>query len=74
MNGEKVYLKKDIYNSMWSSKQYAGSFVALCGFDGSGKTTQTKEISRHYSQEKNISYKLFSLVIGIEITQRLEII
>ncbi|QEE08934.1 thymidylate kinase [Bartonella kosoyi] len=49
-----MYLKKDIYNSMWSSKQYAGSFVALCGFDGSGKTTQTKEISRHYSQEKHI--------------------
>ncbi|WP_019219802.1 dTMP kinase [Bartonella florencae] len=49
-----MYLSKDIYNSMWSLKQYSGSFVALCGFDGSGKTTQTKEISRHYSQEKHI--------------------
>ncbi|CAK01053.1 dTMP kinase [Bartonella tribocorum] len=49
-----MYLKKDIYNSMWSSKQYAGSFVVLCGFDGSGKTTQVQEISRYWAQEKHI--------------------
>ncbi|WP_273789115.1 dTMP kinase [Bartonella sp. ML70XJBT] len=49
-----MYLNKDIYNSMWSLKKYSGSFIALCGFDGSGKTTQTKEISHHYSQEKHI--------------------
>lgn len=34
-----MYLNKDIYNSMWSLKKYSGSFIALCGFDGSGKTT-----------------------------------
>ncbi|WP_142415802.1 dTMP kinase [Bartonella massiliensis] len=39
---------------MWSLEPYSGSFVALCGFDGSGKTTQAQEISRHYSQEKHI--------------------
>lgn len=39
MDGEKMYLNKDIYNSMWSLKKYSGSFIALCGFDGSGKTT-----------------------------------
>ncbi|WP_175868590.1 dTMP kinase [Bartonella gabonensis] len=49
-----MYLNKDIYNSMWSLKQYSGSFVALCGFDGSGKTTQAQEISRYWSQEKHI--------------------
>lgn len=49
-----MYLNKDVYNSMWSLKKYSGSFIVLCGFDGSGKTTQIKEISRHYAQEKHI--------------------
>ncbi|WP_345097054.1 hypothetical protein [Bartonella acomydis] len=49
-----MYLNKDIYNSMWSLQQYSGSLVALCGFDGSGKTTQAQEISRHWAQEKHI--------------------
>ncbi|WP_375618683.1 hypothetical protein [Bartonella sp. AC134YNZD] len=46
-----MYLGKKVYNSMWSSKKFSGSFIVLCGFDGSGKTTQTKEIARHYSTE-----------------------
>ncbi|WP_273790294.1 dTMP kinase [Bartonella sp. CM31XJBT] len=49
-----MYLDKKVYNSMWSPKKFSGSFIVLCGFDGSGKTTQTKEIARHYSIEKHI--------------------
>ncbi len=41
---------------MWSPKKFSGSFIVLCGFDGSGKTTQTKEIARHYSTEKHIRH------------------
>ncbi len=49
-----MYLDKKVYNSMWSPKKFSGSFIVLCGFEGSGKTTQTKEIARHYSTEKHI--------------------
>ncbi|GAA4659144.1 ATP-binding cassette domain-containing protein [Bartonella pachyuromydis] len=46
-----MYFNKDVYNSMWSLTTYSGSFIALCGFDGSGKTTQIKELAHHYAQE-----------------------
>ncbi|WP_208440743.1 dTMP kinase [Bartonella raoultii] len=49
-----MYLNKDVYNSMWSLKTYSGSFIALCGFDGSGKTTQIKELAGYYAQEKQV--------------------
>ncbi|WP_375678319.1 MULTISPECIES: hypothetical protein [unclassified Bartonella] len=67
-----MYLDKKVYNSMRSSKKFSGSFIVLCGFDGSGKTTQTKEIARHYSTERHI-IQTFNTVIGIEIIQKLEI-
>lgn len=51
---ETMYLNKDVYNSMWSLTTYSGSFIVLCGFDGSGKTTQIKELAHHYAQEKQV--------------------
>ncbi|WP_370931506.1 dTMP kinase [Bartonella sp. DGB1] len=42
------------YEAMWSHKPYAGLFIAMCGFDGSGKTTQTQNIANVYSSKRKV--------------------
>lgn len=36
--------------AMWSTQDTGGALIAVCGFDGSGKTTQVEALARHLAE------------------------
>lgn len=39
---------------MWDTTSFPGVFVAMCGFDGSGKTTQINRLANYYASQKKV--------------------